>query len=189
MTVSLKSNTINLSELASLLSGKSRPPVQNWHPEREGEIDICIKNDGRWIHEGGEITRKELVTLFASILRLDEEGYFLVTPVEKLRIEVEDAPFTVVSMQRLVDESGRPLIIMKTNCDEKVLLDQDHALWVDVNVISGEPRPYIEVRDGLKALVQRSVYYELVNAGEIKGNEMVIKSAGSVFSLGCVGEN
>ena len=157
------------------------PPVDQWQPERVGDIDIRIASDGRWFHEGTEIKRQRLVALFATILRRDADGYCLVTPVEKLRIRVDDAPFVAVDMEYAAEGRGRRLILT-TNVGDHVLVDAAHPITVRDN--QGEPRPYVEVRDGLRALIARSVFYRLVDLGEVRDGMLEVWSSGSRFVLG-----
>ena len=159
------------------------PPVDQWQPERVGDIDIRIASDGRWFHEGTEIRRQRLVALFATILRRDADGYCLVTPVEKLRIRVDDAPFVAVDMES--SGKGRERrIILTTNVGDHVLVDAAHPITVRDN--QGEPRPYVEVRDGLRALIARSVFYRLVDLGEVRDGMLEVWSSGRRFVLGGV---
>lgn len=175
------------TQLLSLQAERTQPPVHLWHPERQGEIDIRIASDGAWWHEGGEIRRPELVRLFASILRLDDDGYCLVTPAERLRIEVDDAPFVAVDLD--VRNPGMPdqSMLFTTNVEEYVLLDADHPLAV-VEKSTG-PHPYIDVRSGLRALLSRSVFYRLVELGEeLPGADLAgklwVRSSGQRYCLG-----
>ncbi|MDE0226536.1 MAG: DUF1285 domain-containing protein [Gammaproteobacteria bacterium] len=159
------------------------PPVDQWQPERVGDIDIRIASDGRWFHEGTEIKRQRLVVLFATILRRDADGYCLVTPVEKLRIRVDDAPFVAVDME-FASEGRERRLILTTNVGDHVLVDAAHPITVENN--QGEPRPYVEVRDGLRALIARSVFYRLVDLGEVRDGMLEVWSSGSRFVLGGV---
>ncbi len=181
-----KSNT--LESLEGLLANacKALPPVQNWHPEHTGQIDIRIRRDASWWHEGGEISRLELVKLFSGVLRFDEGNFWLVTPVEKLSIQVDDAPFVVTNLEVLEDENHDQFIVFHTNVDDKVLLNEENGLHVTFDANSGEPSPYVHIRHGLNALISRSVYYELVELGRVQQDELIVSSAGSSFSLGSV---
>ena len=160
---------------------KKLPPVDQWRPERVGEIDIVIAADGRWFHDGSQIKRQRLVALFATILRLDDDGFCLVTPVEKLRIRVEDAPFLAIDMEVHGEGQARRLLFT-TNVGDHVLADADHR--IEVPEIDGAPRPYVEVRGGLKALIARSVFYRLVDLGHVSGEQLEVWSAGTRFVLG-----
>lgn len=163
---------------------KGLPPVQNWHPERSGQIDICIRRDGSWWHEGGEITRPELVRLFSGVLRLESEEYWLVTPVEKLKIRVDDVPFMATKLDILKDDNNDQLLVFTTNVGDKVLLGENNRLCVEIDSKTGEPSPYLHVRHGLNALVSRSIYYELVELGKQDSDQLIVSSAGMSFSLG-----
>jgi len=176
------SSSDRLEALAHQIEHAQRPPLHLWHPEREASIDITIRRDGSWIHEGGEIKREALVKLFASILRLEEGRYFLVTPVEKLEIIVEDSPFLATSMETFHTGSEEQLITFHTNLGDPVIVDDKHALSVSYSN-SGEPAPHVEVRDGLRALLARSVWIELAElATECRGVTGVF-SSGMFFAL------
>ena len=164
-------------ELLEQQRNKKLPPVETWKPKNLGAIDIKISRDGTWVHEGGEIKRKELVQLFSTILVKEENSYFLVTPVQKLRIEVEDAPFVAVSFQ-VRGEPPETDIIFETNVGDLVVLNKEHALWV------AEGKPYIHVRSGLNALLTRNAFYHLIDYGVEKNGQLIIYSSGSSFSLG-----
>ena len=130
-----------------------------------GDIDIRIARDGTWFYHGSPITRNSLVKLFASALRRDADGTFWIeTPAEKCRVRVDDAPFLAVEMT--VSGSGRKQrLSFRTNGDEIVTAGPDHPLRVAIDRASGAPAPHIYVRDGLEALIARSVYYDLVALG------------------------
>ena len=162
-------------------SARGLPPVHLWHPEHCGEIDIVIRRDGIWMHEGSPIGRAELVRLFSTVLRLDPDGYHLVTPVEKLKITVEDLPFRAVTVSR----EGEALAFI-TDVGDRVEAGPDHAIEVETDPITGEPAPRIHVRADLWARIARSVFYELVEGAALDGTEMTIVSNGRRFSLGSV---
>ena len=164
-------------ELLEQQRNKKLPPVETWKPKNLGAIDIKIYRDGTWVHEGGEIKRKELVQLFSTILVKEENRYFLVTPVQKLRIEVEDAPFVAVSFQ-VRGEPPETDIIFETNVGDLVVLNKEHILWV------AEGKPYIHVRSGLNAILTRNAFYQLIDYGVEKNDQLIIYSSGSSFSLG-----
>ena len=145
-----------------------------------------ILRNGKWFYMGSEIKRPAMVKLFSSILRLDEDGdYYLVTPVEKVRIQVEDAPFVAVSLKK-IDESGQNSFLFKTNLNEEVVLSKKNSLIIKINN-NEEPSPYIVVRKNLRALLSRSVFYELVDLAkeEVIKNKtyLVIKSMGETFKI------
>jgi len=162
--------------------GRGLPPVHRWNPAHSGEIDIVIKRDGRWLHEGAVIGREAMVRLFSTILRRDPDGFYLVTPVEKLRITVEDAPFIAIR----VDRDGRALTFL-TNVGDEVVAGSDNPIRVEVGE-NGEPRPYLLVRRGLEALISRAVFYELVEMADERdtpdGPRLGIESGGAWFALG-----
>ena len=165
--------------------GRGLPPVHLWHPEHCGEIDIVIRANGQWVHEGSPIGREALVRLFSTVLRLDPDGYHLVTPVEKLRISVEDAPFVAVRVEAVAADRG-PVLRFTTNVGDEVDADAEHPIRVETDRESGEPRPYLMVRRGLEALIARPVFYELVDmASERPGDDdLSVESAGTRFALG-----
>ena len=150
---------IDFAELTRLAAG-GRPPVETWDPPHCGHSFMRIARDGSWHHEGRPIARPALVSLFASILRREPDGRFvLVTPVEKLDIDVEDCPFVAVEVKSEGKGEDRRLAF-RLNSGEIVIAGPDHTLAVD----SGEtgPLPRLEVRGGLEARIARPVYYELV---------------------------
>ncbi|MEM8498323.1 MAG: DUF1285 domain-containing protein [Pseudomonadota bacterium] len=178
-----------MSELQSLfdtisdIEYRNLPPIEKWHPQRSAAIDIEIRSDGSWWHEGTKIVRKELCKLFASILRYEEdEQFYLVTPVEKLRITVVDAPLMIVESTRFTDNQSICHVAVRTNMDDSLQLGEEHALELRADI------PYVYVRRGLWAKVGRSVYYEWVEWGEKKVETdqpcLVLKSGGTEFSLG-----
>lgn len=161
--------------------GRGLPPVHLWHPAHCGEIDILIRRDGLWLHEGTPIGRPALVRLFSTVLRKDPDGFHLVTPAEKLRIRVEDAPFTAVRVDR---RDGA--LVFTTNVGDEVEAGPDHAIRVESGPGEGEPRPYLHVRAGLEALISRAVFYELVAMGEAAGGRLAVTSNGAAFDLGAL---
>ena len=162
--------------------GRGLPPVHLWHPEHCGDIAIVIRADGVWMHEGSPIGRPELVRLFSTVLRLDPDGYHLVTPVEKLRITVEDLPFRAVAVER---DGGD--LSFTTDVGDVVTAGPDHAIVVETNVDTGEPSPRLHVRAGLQARIARPVFYQLVEIAEPADGCLVVRSGGVAFPLGCVG--
>lgn len=152
-----------------------------------GDFDIRIARDGTWFHQGSPIGRKPLVKLFSTVLRREEDGeYWLVTPVERGRVIVEDAPFTAVEFSA-TGRGREQSLRLRTNVDSWVELDSDHPLRIAVDDETGEPRPYILVRDRLEALILRPVYYglaELAVEEEMNGGSRFgLWSAGSFFPL------
>ena len=153
-----------------------------------GDIDMRIARDGTWYYLGSPIGRPAMVKLFASVLKRDENGdFWLETPVEKCRIQVEDAPFLAVEM-RVRGTENKQALEFRTNIDEIVIAGPEHPIRVVTDSATGEPSPYIMVRDGLKALIARAVFYDLVELAEQRrvGDETVLGvwSAGAFFALG-----
>ncbi len=167
--------------------GRGLPPVHLWNPAHCGEIDIRIRKDGVWFHEGTPIGREALVRLFSTVLRKDPDGFHLVTPVEKMKIVVEDAPFIATRVDRL--ESGALRFL--TNVGDEVEAGPEHELRVDIDPASGEPRPYLHVRRGLEALIARPVFYELIEMATERatddGPRLGIESNGAWFPVGPAG--
>ncbi|WP_293677129.1 DUF1285 domain-containing protein [uncultured Phenylobacterium sp.] len=162
--------------------GRGLPPVHLWNPAQSGEIDIVIKRDGRWLHEGAVISREALVRLFSTVLRKDPDGYWLVTPVEKMKITVEDAPFIAVRM----DREGEALRFL-TNVGDTVEAGPENPLRIEIGP-DGAPRPYVHVRRGLEALISRPVFYELVEMAQERatpdGPTLGVTSNGAWFPVG-----
>lgn len=146
---------------------KAPPSVHLWNPPFCGDIDMRIARDGTWFYGGTPIGRPALVRLFASVLRKDEDRYVLVTPVEKVGIAVDDAPFVAVEMRH---RDG--LLALRTNVDDWVAVDDDHPFRFDTGAAGGL-KPYVRVRGGLWALVGRPVFYELMDLGEIRDHDGV----------------
>lgn len=167
--------------------GQGLPPVHKWHPEYTAEIDMRIARDGRWYYQGTPINRPAMVRLFSTILRREGDRYFLVTPVEKLGIQVEDVPFVAITLE-LLAEKDEPLLAFTTNVGATVIADARHPLRVETDPESGEPAPYLLVRDNLEALIHRNVFYQLVQSARtesIDGSDwLVVYSRGERFRLG-----
>lgn len=161
-------------------------------PTNCGDLGIRIDRNGRWFYHGSPIDRKEMVCLFSSVLERREDGsYWLVTPEEMGTIQVDDAPFVAVEM--FTCGCGRDKVVsFRTNMDEIVTVDAAHALRVDECGETGEPQPYVHVRDGLEARLTRSVYYDLVSQGfteTVDGEELYgLWSSGTFFPLGRLDE-
>lgn len=162
------------------------PPVHLWNPAHCGEIDIVIRRDGTWMHEGSPIGRKELVRLFSAVLRKDPDGYHLVTPVEKLRITVEDAPFHAVRV-----DAAEGVLTFTTDVGDETVAGEQNPIRVETDPVTGEPAPYVHVRRGLEARIGRAVFYELVEMAEeretAEGPQLGVVSDGVFFPLGPAG--
>lgn len=157
---------------------KGPPPVHLWNPPYCGEMDLTIRRDGTWIHEGSPIGRPALVRLLASVLKREGDRHFLVTPVEKLGIVVEDAPFLAVDVER---EEGA--LVFETNVGDRVTAGPGHPIRVET-AEDGEPAPYVEVRRGLEALIDRKSFYRLVEMGEERDGRFGVASGGMFFEIG-----
>lgn len=176
------------AELLARINDRKLPPLHEWNPELCGDMDMRIARDGTWYYMGSPIGRAAMVRLFSTILRRESDGeYYLVTPQEKLRIQVDDAPFVAVEL----DSSGSghtQRLRIRTNVDDVVMIDEGHPLHIRYTDCNDQPSPYVIVRDRLEALVSRAVYYQLVELGierEIDGEvHYGVWSAGRFFSLG-----
>jgi hypothetical protein len=167
--------------------GRGLPPVHLWNPAHCGEIDIVIKKSGLWFHEGSPIGRESLVRLFSTVLRKDPDGFHLVTPVEKMKITVEDAPFIAIRVDTVVGDGGEPVLRFTTNVGDQVDAGPDNPIRVEVDPESGEPRPYVHVRRGLEALIARPVFYELSELAEERDEAgqpiLGVRSNGAWFAI------
>lgn len=163
------------------------PPVEKWEPDNQQTIDMRIARDGIWYYEGSPIRREKMVRLFSTILRRDGDDYFLVTPAEKLGIQVDDAPFVATEVED-VERDGRRKLVFTTNVGDAVVAGPDHPLEVINDPDTGEPAPYIHIRTNLWALMDRPVFYHLVDMAEEvpDGDEtaMTIDSDGERFVVG-----
>ena len=165
---------------------KGIPPVEKWNPPFCGDIDMHILRNGKWTYMGSEIKRPAMIKLFSNIIRLDEDGhYYLVTPVEKVRIKVDDVPFVAVSMNKTT-EKGIDSLSFVTNVQDEVVLSKENPIEIVIND-NDEPSPYITIRRNLKALISRAVYYDLINMAEEEIIDdkkfLVIKSNNTSFKL------
>lgn len=164
------------------------PPVDLWNPPFCGDLDMRIAVDGTWYYMGTPIGRPALVRLFSTILRRDPDGkYYLVTPVEKVGIRVDDAPFVAVRVDRSGEGPGQ-ILQFTTNAGDTVTANADYPLRVETRADDQTPRPYIRVRGALDALVSRAVFYELVDMAEERetahGRELGVSSEAAYFPLG-----
>lgn len=158
---------LSLAEIARLAEAKQLPPVASWNPDHCGDSAMRIARDGTWFHEGSPIGRPAMVRLFSTILRREPDGgYVLVTPVEKLDIVVEDAPFLAVEAKSEGEGRDRSLAF-RLNTGDLIVAGPDHRLRFAEGAQG--PHPYLHVRGGLEALVARSVYYELAELALAEG--------------------
>ena len=162
---------------------KGPPPVHLWNPPFCGDIDMRIARDGTWFYMNSPIGRKPLMQLFASVLRHDEDGkYYLVTPVEKCGIRVEDAPFLAVRMS--VNGGLRDQVIrFETNVDDEVTVDEAHPLRFENEEGTGGLKPYVVVRAKLEALVSRALFYDLVARGTVEEGWFGVWSSGKFYPM------
>ena len=159
------------------------PPVERWNPPYCGNSDMRIASDGTWFHQGAVVTRPALVRLFSTILRKDDEGFMLVTPVEKLSIAVDDAPFVAVLMT--ADGTGADMhLSFTTNVGDSVTAGPGHGLRFTPDTKTGAPIPYLHVRRGLEAKLARPVYYAMVELAVTRGDDFGVWSDGVYFVMG-----
>ncbi len=177
----------NLLAQMPMADKKGFPPVHLWNPAFCGAIDMRIARDGTWFYLGTPIGRKPMVRLFSGIIRRDGDDYFLITPVEKVGIQVDDAPFVAVSLH--VEGQGEAQVLRFTsNVDDEVVAGAEHPLRVVIDPLTQEPSPYLLMRTNLEALVHRNVFYQLVELAvsrEIEGREWLgVWSNGVFFPIG-----
>jgi hypothetical protein len=182
----------DLMRYAAALEGapsRALPPVEKWNPDYCGEMDLVIRRDGVWTYGGAPIGRARLVRLFSTVLRKEGERYFLVTPVEKLGIKVEDAPFLAVLM-KIENAGAARRLVFTTNVGDEVVADPEHAITYRRTEEGGVP--YLHVRAGLEARIARAVFYDLVGVGETRDIDGAahfgVASSGVFVPLGRAGE-
>ena len=157
----------NIENSLKTIKVQSDAPVDQWNPKFCGNLDIRITKDGSWFYEGSKINRINLVKLFSSILKKEGKKYFLVTPIEKIGIEVEVAPFLANSL----DFSGKERtqnISFTTNVGDTFDLNYEHPIRIEYNATTNEPLPFVSVRRNLEALIDRKNFYRLINLGSIE---------------------
>ena len=176
-----------LNSLSDFDDDESLPPVEKWNPELCGDIDIVIKANGDWLHDGKPISRKRLSILFSRVLIKQQDQYFLITPVEKLAIQVEWQPFVIVDFE-IYQQSDQNCFVMLDNCNNKIHLNRQQQLTY--SRFQGQSLPIINVRRNLYASFSRSCYYRLLEQATITKLRQVeslnISSAGVDFCLGSV---
>ncbi|MDO3722260.1 DUF1285 domain-containing protein [Marinobacter sp. chi1] len=164
-----------------------RPPLEKWHPPLSGEMDMRIARNGEWVYKGEPIKRESIVRLFASILRREDDGeFYLVTPVEKWRIQVEDTPLLAHSL-RAKGEGEEQVLTVETNTGETLTLGSAHTLVVGTYGDSDEPRPVVTVRHGVEARLVTSAFYDLagyvVERKKVSGEVLGVLSDGVFFEI------
>ncbi len=198
---------------AGTREGRAIPPLEKWHPEQVADMDLIIKANGEWWHEGGYMTRESLVSLFATILWKEENNgtveYFLKTPVQKLRIQVEDVPLLINDVG-IVNEDDNSWLEFTTTTGDVVRLDDEHLIRLNTYIADGSSdanndnsvnsheenkrsqteaqiRPYMEVRNGLTALIGRNAFYHLTDIGELTERDgetiLTLQSGGKSYQL------
>ena len=165
---------------------RSIPPLEQWHPKHCGTMNLQIKANGEWWHEGQLIKRQPLIELFSTVLWKEDGKFYLKTPVEQIEIEVEDEPLFVNQVD-LVEIEHKTYIQLQTTTQDVIIVDEDHPIFM--REYDGELRPYVYVRFGINALIQRSSFFHLVEMGELKENEqgdafLLLKSGDLHLQLG-----
>ncbi|MNP09170.1 hypothetical protein D3C76_1012630 [compost metagenome] len=168
-------------------SEKGLPPVHLWNPDFCGDIDMRIARDGTWYYLGTPIGRKPMVRLFSTIIRRDGDDYFLVTPVEKVGIKVDDAPFVAVSLE-VEGEGEQQVLRFTSNVEDQVEAGPEHPLRFEIDAQTQEPSPYVLMRSNLEALIHRNVFYQLVELAvpqQIAGEQWLgVWSSGTFYPIG-----
>jgi len=157
--------------------------IKNWHPKYCGDIDMRIASDGTWFYCGSPINRKKLVKLFSSILINENNKYFLITPVEKVGIKVDDVPFIANDFEKIV-ENKKSYLVFFTNIDESIILSKKNPFRISINDKTQEPSPYILVRKNIEAKIDRKSFYRLLDLAEyslVKGQEWLGIYSDSTF--------
>jgi len=182
-TIASKPTADTLAAAAKAVKkGKGLPPVHLWNPPFCGDLDMRIARDGTWFYLGTPIGRKELVRLFSTILRKDADKYFLVTPVEKVGITVDDAPFVAVDFE--TNGTGTKQILQfETNVGDFTTASSENPIRVVRDAETGEPSPYVHVRAGLEALIDRKSFYRLVEIGAHHDEWFGLWSSGTFFPI------
>ncbi|AXI44836.1 DUF1285 domain-containing protein [Sulfitobacter sp. SK012] len=171
-----------LAESIKAAKTRGMPPLETWNPPFCGDIDMQIKRDGTWFYEGTPIGRPGLVKLFASILWREGDTYFLITPVEKVGITVEDAPFVAVDFDASGQGKAQELEFV-TNLEDVAGAGPDHPIRVERDPKTGEPSPYIHIRRNLEALIDRKSFYRLVDLGVHHDGWFGVWSGGTFFGI------
>ena len=171
-----------LAAAAGQAARKGPPPVHLWNPDYCGDLDIEIRRDGLWFYLGTPIGREPLVRLFASILKLEDGKYYLVTPVEKVGIRVQDVPFIAVDAEAS-GEGEAQVLIFTTNVGDEVTAGSENPIRVERDPVTGEPSPYVHVRRGLEARIDRKTFYRLVDLGVHRDGWFGLWSGGQFFPI------
>jgi uncharacterized protein len=177
---------LSLAEIAALVAVRKLPPVESWDPQLSGDSEMRITADGRWFHQGGEITRPAMIRAFSSLLRHEYDGsYWLVTPQEKLRIEVDDVPLIAVELQHK-GEGREASLAFRLNTDDIVIAGPDNSIML--RPYDGADVPYLHVRSGLWARASRPVHYEMMELALAQNAESPqLWSLGTCFPMEALG--
>ena len=157
--------------------------IKKWNPKYCGDIDMRIASDGTWFYCGSPISRKKLVKLFSSILINEKNKYFLITPVEKVGIKVDDAPFIANDFEKIVD-NDKSYLVFFTNIDETIILSKKNPFRISINDKTDEPSPYILVRKNIEAKIDRKSFYRLLDLAEyskVEGQEWLGIYSDNIF--------
>jgi len=175
-----------LESLAAVVGKAKYPPVENWNPPFCGDLDMRIASDGTWFYLGTPIGRPALVRLFSGVLKREGDHYFLVTPVEKVGIRVDDAPFIAVELE-IENRGPNQSLIFRTNVEDVIRCDKEHRLRFEPEEGTGGIKPYLFVRRNLWAKVTRALFFDLVAIGEVReqnGKKMFgVISSGEFFAM------
>ena len=182
----------NLTDIAQYIkdgqSGHKRsiPPLDQWHPKHCGTMDLKVLANGEWWHEGQLIKRPAMIELFATVLWKEEDKFYLKTPVEQIEIEVEDEPLFVNQVDQ-VEIAGKIYLQLTTPTQDVVIVDEDHPIFM--RAFQGELRPYVHVRFGINALIQRAAFFHLVEMGELSDDadgqaKLCLQSGDLLLQLG-----
>lgn len=178
----VKVSAESLASAARNASKSGLPPVHLWNPDFCGDLDMRIARDGTWFYLGTPIGRPELVRLFSTILRRDGDDYFLVTPVEKVGITVDDAPFVAQDFEAAGNGVDQ-ILTFETNVGDTVTAGPDTPIRVTRDPDTGEPSPYVLVRANLEALIDRKSFYRLVDIGSHHNDWFGLWSSGQFFPI------
>ena len=182
----------NLSNISQYLKNaqsshkRSIPPLDQWHPKHCGAMDLKVKANGEWWHEGQLIKRQSMIDLFSTVLWKEDGKFYLKTPVEQIEIEVEDEPLFVSRVEQ-IQLDGLHYIQLSTTSQDVVIVDQEHPIFM--REFDGELRPYVHVRFGINALIQRASFFHLIEMGELMENQqgesiLLLKSGNFNLQLG-----
>jgi hypothetical protein len=175
-------SAIDLAASVNAVKTRGLPPLEKWNPPFCGDLDMQIKRDGTWFYQGTPIGRPELVKLFSTILWREGDTYFLVTPVEKVGITVEDAPFVAVDFD-VRGEGAAQVLSFRTNVGDTAPAGPENPIRVERDPQTGEPSPYVLIRRNLEALIDRKSFYRLVDRGTHHGGWFGVWSGGEFFGI------